>query len=92
MAASLHVHNQHYGRKLVTRYGSVLKAPGPLPFVVNAFSFPVFALAVQLESALFNQHVSTLPLIIYLLHLYRVFTLTSATNHVSAVHNAAFTL
>jgi len=92
MAASLHVHNQHYDRKLVTRYGSVLTVLGPLPFVVNVFGFPVFALAVQLESTLFSQHVSTLSLIICLLYLYKVFTLTPATNHVSAAHNAAPTL
>jgi hypothetical protein len=46
MAASLHVHNQHYDRKMETRYGSVLTALGPPPFVVNVFGFPVFALVM----------------------------------------------
>jgi len=46
MAASQHVHNQQYDRKLETRHAPVLTALGPFPFVLNVFGFPVFALAM----------------------------------------------
>lgn len=39
MAASQHVHNQQYDRKLEKRHGPVLTALGPSPFVVNVFWF-----------------------------------------------------